>query len=40
MLNNIYKNAIIFIKEEIYREFIIKQVEYKYLVLLIEVINI
>ncbi len=38
--NNIYKNAIILIKDEIYREFIIKKVKYKHLVLLIETINI
>jgi hypothetical protein len=39
-LNNIYENAIILIKEEIYGEFIIKEMEYKYLMLLIEVINV
>ena len=36
----IYKSAIIWIKEEIYREFITKETVYKYLVLLIEVTNI
>ncbi len=40
MSNNIYKNAIILIKEEIYREFVTKEVEYKHLVLLIEAINV
>ena len=38
--NNIYENAIISIKEEIYGEFVMKEMEYKYLVLLIEVTNI
>ncbi len=40
MLKYIYESAIIWIKEEIYREFIIKEAAYKYLVLLIEAINV
>jgi len=40
MLNNIYENGIILIKEEIYKEFVIKEMEYKYLMLLMEVINV
>jgi hypothetical protein len=38
--NNIYENAIISTKEEIYGDFVTKEVEYKHLVLLMEATNV
>ena len=40
ILNNIYKSVTFWIKEEIYREFDMKEIVYKSLVLLMEIINI
>jgi hypothetical protein len=36
----IYESAIIWTKEEIYGEFVMKETAYKYLVLLMEVMNV
>ncbi len=40
MLNDIYKSVTFWIKGEIYREFNVKEIVYKSLILLIEAINV